>query len=115
MVLKKIGVINLGNEYEDLGVDKISKSVICEDALMGAVYIGDLEVTNPGKFTDNMAPYKLVEHFHADGVGLTETHLLVFKNNTVEYHPIDDLETCEKVVTYDTDAVVEDTNIRWES
>lgn len=118
MTYVQIGVLKLETEefcpvYVDL--DKRQSSgepleAFVYDGLDSAYILSNILVSSVTEFNTPNA-IKLAEQFDADGVVVTDSHFVTFKDGIASWRPCINLQNPETTSDYDTDAVYEDFDV----
>lgn len=104
----KVGLINVGNEFEGLYVADKTGELLTEDIYMGAIYLSPLQIEEPTGFVDDKAAMAVIEHFGVKGAALTNKYLVTFNDGVAEFRDTTDIDKVLHTANYDTDCVVDE-------
>lgn len=109
------GVYNNGAGLCDILCDTVTGELILLDDIGGNSYISELTVMDPIRVDETNGLQKTIEYFEADGVVMSQSYLVTFKDGVASYRGFLDNSKVLKTIEFDTDMVCEITDFDTDS
>lgn len=97
------GIYNNGIGLCNIYADTITGELIIQSDLQGNCYMSELTVLDPIQNPGDDVLQKVMKHFEADGVILSDRHLITLKDEQAYYRNYADNTKVENVIAFDTD------------
>lgn len=100
--LNLCGKLKAGLGYSHIYCDVRTGDVVYDSDIMGACLFSNISVVDPLEVTDEVMD-NIIKDCDADGVIMSETYLIVLKDNKAEFRKYDAATVVTMVVDYDLD------------